>query len=512
MRNSRPERRVGTRIADRYRLDRLVANGGMAQVWEATDETLRRRVAIKILHDHLADASTVARFRAEGVTAARLTHPGVVAIFDTCAHDGLDAIVMEFVDGPTLRDVLDRDGPLPVGRAVGIAVEIADALTAAHRLGLVHRDVKPANVLVCPDGSIKVTDFGIAKVRDEAGADLTLPGTFLGTAKYLSPEQVEGRPVDARSDVYSLGVLLYEMLSGQVPFAGSTDAAIALARLQRPPRPLREIAPAVPPAVASVVHRAMAREPSERHAGMVELRLALEDAQRGTGPVAPVPVVDATSVHTTAPAPAPRFADTERRWLVPAVFVSVVAVSLTIAAILIGQSDAGQQLVDRAKKAVGAGNASTSVPESAEGTPIAALGSSAFDPEGDGHEHDDDVRAVIDGDPATVWTTEGYNSRTFGIKRGVGLYVDIGDVAELGQLEVTSPTNAWSATVHVAPAVGGSLEDWGPAVATRSGIASGDSSFDLEGAEGRYVLLWIVDLGDSTPARTTLAEVTVIAA
>jgi serine/threonine-protein kinase len=278
MRNSRPERRVGTRLAGRYRLDRLVANGGMAQVWEATDETLRRRVAVKILHDHLADATTVARFRAEGVTAARLTHPGVVAIFDTCSDGGLDAIVMEYVDGPTLRDALDQHGAMPPRRVVPIVLDIADALHAAHRLGLVHRDVKPANVLLCTDGSVKVTDFGIAKVRDDSSTDLTLPGTFLGTAKYLAPEQVEGKPVDARADVYSLGVVMYEMLSGTAPYGGDSDAAIALARLQRPPRPLHQVAPGVPPTLEAIVGRAMQRRPADRFPGMVELRAALAAA------------------------------------------------------------------------------------------------------------------------------------------------------------------------------------------------------------------------------------------
>ena len=208
IRNSRPERRVGTRLAGRYRLDRLVANGGMAQVWEATDETLQRRVAVKILHDHLADTAMTARFRVEGVVAARLAHPGVVAIYDTCIDGGLDAIVMEYVDGMTLRQRLDRDNRLPVVDALPIAAAVADELSEAHRHGLVHRDVKPGNILLCADGTVKVTDFGIAKIRDgELDLDLTQPGTFLGTAKYLSPEQVEGGAVDGRADIYSLGLV-----------------------------------------------------------------------------------------------------------------------------------------------------------------------------------------------------------------------------------------------------------------------------------------------------------------
>jgi serine/threonine-protein kinase len=509
----RPERRVGTRLAGRYRLDRLVANGGMAQVWEATDETLRRRVAVKILHDHLADPATVARFRAEGVTAARLTHPGVVAIFDTC-HEDLDAIVMEYVDGATLRQVLDEEGPLPPRRAVRIALEIADALHAAHRLGLVHRDVKPANVLLCPDGTVKVTDFGIAKVRDDGpdhlrgaggpSADLTVPGTFLGTAKYLAPEQVEGAPVDARADVYALGVVLYEMLSGSAPFDGDNDAAIALARLHRTPRPLHELRPDVPPALESVVARAMERRPDQRYPGMVELRTALAGAD-----LAPRAAADATAVHATPPA-SPRFVESERRWLVPAVFVAIVALSLTLAAVLIGKSDAGQQIVERAKKAVGVEPSPATTTSQAPAATVGDIQAASFDPEGSGGEHDGDLPHLVDRDPATDWDTEQYNARTFGIKSGVGVFLTLPDTVDLEGLVVQSPSNDWAASVYVADAPAASLDGWGQPVTQRSGIAPGTTTFDLGGRSGRVVLLWITDLGDSQPrAKTTIHELTV---
>jgi serine/threonine-protein kinase len=507
---SRAARRVGARLGSRYRLDRLIATGGMAQVWEATDETLRRRVAVKILHDHLADATTVARFRAEGVTAARLAHPGVVAIFDTCSDGGLDAIVMEYVDGRTLREVLDEEGPLPPRRAQRIALDIADALHAAHRLGLVHRDVKPANVLLCRDGTVKVTDFGIAKVRDDsadllgthAAIDLTVPGTFLGTAKYLAPEQVEGAPVDARADVYALGVVLYEMLSGTVPFRGENDAAVALARLHRDPTPLREVAPDVPADLEQVVHRALRRRPDDRYPGMVELRTALAGADLDRRTPAPPPV-DATVV---APAPPPRFVESERGWLVPAIFVTVVALSLALAAVLIGKSDAGQQIVRRAKEAIGADPAPTTT-EAPQALAAEGVVAASFDPEGSGGEHDADLPFLVDGDPTTHWDTEQYNARTFGIKSGVGVYLALPQSQPLQALTVDSPTNGWSAAVYVSDAPGASLAEWGAPVAERQAIAPGTTTFDLDGARGRYVLLWITDLGDGVPrAQTTIAE------
>src|SRR5262245_17447801 len=189
----------------------------MATVWEAVDEILARRVAVKVLHPHLAsDHQFVARFRREAVAAARLSHPAIVSIYDTCTDDGVDAIVMELVRGTTLRTELDRRGRFEPDAAAAVVAEIADALACAHEAGIVHRDIKPANVLLSNDGRVLVTDFGIAKAGD--GLDLTGTNMTLGTAKYLAPEQVEGGPVDARTDVYATGVILYELLCGRPPF------------------------------------------------------------------------------------------------------------------------------------------------------------------------------------------------------------------------------------------------------------------------------------------------------
>ena len=269
-----PRAGTGRVLSGRYRLDRHLASGGMAEVWEATDEVLDRPVAVKLLHGHLADDPALrARFHHEAVAAARLVHPSIVAIYDTCDDPGAEAIVMELVRGRTLREFLDERGRLEPVEVVHIGAEVASALTCAHKAGIIHRDVKPANILLSDDGRVLVTDFGIAKVLDEP--DLTRTSQLLGTVKYLAPEQVESGPVDARTDVYALGAVLYESLCGEAPFRADNQAALALARLTRDPQPPHDIVVGVPPALEAVVMRALARTPDQRFATADELRTAL---------------------------------------------------------------------------------------------------------------------------------------------------------------------------------------------------------------------------------------------
>jgi serine/threonine-protein kinase len=501
------------RLGGRYRLDQLIANGGMAQVWAATDETLQRRVAVKILHDHLRDPATVARFRAEGVATARLRHPGIVAIYDTCTDGDIDAIVMEFVDGRTLRDELDEKGRLDAGTTVAVGIELADALHAAHQLGLVHRDVKPGNVLVCPDGRAKLTDFGIAKLTSTPAGDLTVPGSFIGTAKYLAPEQVEGDPVDARTDVYSLGIMLYEMLTGRVPFEGPNDAAIALARIHQRARPIREQRADVPGDLAAVVDRALAREPSARWSSMHALRIALAGTDLQTA------AVDATNVFARpardAPRDTPGFATTERRWLIPAVFVVIVGVSLAVAGVLIGRSETGGEIVRRAREVVGAEAASTTAGTSVTASDVTGgatmVSARAFDPEGDNDEHDDEVANVIDDDGATRWTSERYFARTFGTKRGVGLVIELSESTRLQGVDVHTTNVGWAGAVYVADQQWATLDGWGQPAATGQAL-QGDARFDVGSARGKYVLVWFTDLGEGTRPRAEVSAVIVTAA
>jgi eukaryotic-like serine/threonine-protein kinase len=274
-------------LSDRYRLEATLGEGGMARVFKGTDQVLGRPVAVKVLADRYAgDDRFVTRFRREASAAAGLNHPNIVSVFDT-GDDGRDHyIVMEFVEGETLAHRLRREGALDPDLAGRIAEEVATALQAAHDRGLVHRDVKPGNVMIDPEGRIKVMDFGIA--RAAADDTLTQTGAVLGTAAYLSPEQARGDRVDARSDLYSLGCVLYEMLGGRPPFTGESPVSIAYRHVNDAPDPPSAHHPGVPPELEAVVMRALEKDPERRYGTADELRAAVA-AARGAGvPTAPM--------------------------------------------------------------------------------------------------------------------------------------------------------------------------------------------------------------------------------
>jgi hypothetical protein len=263
-------------LGGRYHLEEQIARGGMGEVWRARDEVLERPVAVKLLNDGLADDERAAeRFRREALTAAQIFHPNMANVFDYVEESGRPGIVMEFVLSETLAQRL-KSGPLEVSQAITITDSVLAALEAAHEAGIVHRDIKPGNILLTPEGIVKVTDFGIA--RSLSDSSLTQTGTVMGTAHYSAPEQVQGLSATPATDLYSAGVVLYEMLTGDRPFSGDTPLAVAMARLSEDPVPVRERRRNIPEALNAVVMRALARDPKKRFTSAAEMRGALAEA------------------------------------------------------------------------------------------------------------------------------------------------------------------------------------------------------------------------------------------
>ncbi len=270
-----------TTIAGRYELQRRLAQGGMAEVWLAIDLTLDRRVAVKWLKPTLATDPIVAeRFRREAIAAASLNHPNIVAVHDVFEQDGRQAVVMQLVDGKSLRQLLDTQNRLSPELTCHIGIAVAKALDNAHAAGFVHRDVKPGNIMITPDGRVLLTDFGIAKgLHGDGSDDLTSDNIMMGTAKYLAPEQVRGKKLDGRADLYSLGLVMYECLAGRVPFLGESDADTALARLQRDPTDLARLRATLPTRLVSAVHSLLSLKPELRPPDGATLIAELEAAQ-----------------------------------------------------------------------------------------------------------------------------------------------------------------------------------------------------------------------------------------
>ena len=628
---------VGRVLAGRYRLVAPIARGGMAEVWEAHDEVLSRPVAAKVLQSHLAaDGIFLERFRREAVTAARLAHPGIVATVDTGFDQGTAFIVMELVRGRNLRQWLDSYGRMEPWQAVAVARQVADALGYAHQAGLVHRDVKPANILLIEDEwgglRVKVTDFGIAKAGQESGADLTRTGMVLGTPKYLSPEQIRGAEPDPRADVYSLGVVLYEMLVGSPPYVGETDMATALAHLgDKVPKPSASVR-GLPSGLDKVVVELLAKSQDRRIPSAVEARRRLDalgplappaapgrrGARRSASPPlrmpSPTPTPGSTPIPTAAPRPAaPRpaaqgptvapipappppataaRAATNALPVPPPVEVPPLGVPEWRAnatppparpadATRLSPTDqppvAANGAATTYMPAHGAGQAHTTAFEG----PARNRGTDEFDPRemappprryhrsektaglvvlalaavgalvgvillatsGSPHhsaqggtnptvhlgqavsisqvgvfmdnrrtpDNPDKAALTIDGNPSTAWSTDQYHSPTFGnLYDGIGLEIQLQSATALGHLSVSSPTSGWAASTYVSAtpiSSGQSISAWGSATDSKSGIA-GNTTFNLAGRQGQYVLLWITNLGPADMAQVAELAVT----
>jgi eukaryotic-like serine/threonine-protein kinase len=488
--------KVGELIADRYELEQLVGEGGMSSVYRAHDTVLERRVAIKVLHEHYSsDPEYVERFRREARAIARLAHPNVVTVIDRGEWDGRQFIVFEHVAGENLKTAVERVGAMPVRRAVVLGIQIARALAYAHELEIVHRDVKPHNVLLDPAGTAKVTDFGIARALDVDEA-LTQTGTVLGTGQYLSPEQANGERGDERSDQYSLGVVMFELLTGEPPYSGGSLMAVAMRHVNDPVPSARERRPEVPARLDHVVACAMAKSPEDRFPSMQALVTALEaclaelpdgerlrDVQEDTGVMAPPPAPTAPPTRPlTAPPPSrPDRSRRRRRAGGPRLLVLLLGIAGVIAAGLIAleatRDDGVTGLLDGGG---GGGGGETRVQLQAVAD---------FDPFGDNREeHPEAVPAASDGNRETFWTTETYN--TFE-KEGVGIVLDAGSPVELSRLTVVTDTPGFTAMILAGSEEGGPFED-----VSESQQVEGRTTFDVDtrGEPLRYYLVWITAL------------------
>jgi serine/threonine protein kinase len=504
---------TGRVLAGRYRLNRPIAAGGMAQVYEATDEVLARRVAVKVLHPHLAtDRAFVERFRAEAVAAARLTHPSIVSVYDTVVDGEVNAIVMELVRGTTLRADIDAHGPLQLQAVLAIGIQVADALGAAHAGGLVHRDVKPANILLSADGRVLVADFGIAKAAQ--GADHTDDGAMVGTAKYLAPEQVQGVTVDARTDIYALGIVLYEALTGVPPFKGDSDTATALARLHNDPVRPRQLRPDIPVAVEAVIGRALARRPEDRFPTATAMRAALLHAGADPSRASAVALAAATST------PGPSMGPVEERHDLGGPMVAGSSSPRTVpeSALDVGsppgagrRGGAGAILLVLLIVAVAAAAIYVGATRSASEDPIVAVaGFSTFDPPpGTNGENDDLLAGLTDQDPTSGWTSETYRNRDVTVhKPGFGLVADLGSTHELSELTVTSPNRGWAAEILVS--TGGQPTDraaWGDPVATVTDASPGATLVSFARRSGSRVMIWFTDVGEDRAVTVSSLEV-----
>jgi eukaryotic-like serine/threonine-protein kinase len=460
---------AGDVIAGRYELLELVGRGGMSTVWKAHDRLLDRIVAIKVLHEQFTrDEEYVERFRREARSVAQLSHPNIVTVIDRGEDEGRQFIVFEFVDGENLKQMIERDGRLPVRDALETALQMARALAFAHDRGLVHRDVKPQNVLLGEDGQCKMTDFGIARSVDVEG--VTITGTVLGTSEYIAPEQARGQRVDALTDVYSLGVVLYELLTGSVPFHGENFVAIALRHVNEPPPSVLERRPDAPPRVAMAVERAMAKSPDDRFQSMDEFCRELQTALDELDPASE----QATMISrrpVTAP-PRPRAARRRRRrggilWPIAAV-LAVFAIA--------------------ALAAYGTFELRDDSPSAAPNEPIRLTGIDSYDPQGDNkEEHDERVALATDGDSTSSWYTETYEGDF--TKSGVGLVLDASRDVEPDALTVITDTPGFQAEIRAGDSPQGPFEP-----VSDSRTVQAETTFALDGASARYLMVWITEL------------------
>ncbi len=484
---------VGMSLNGRYRLDAQVGAGGMSTVYRAFDSTLERQVAIKLMHREIArDSDQLERFRREARAVAQLSHPHIVGVIDAGEDESRPYIVFEYVEGETLKDRIRRSGRLPIEEAIAYAIEIARALGAAHSRNIVHRDVKPQNVLIDIEGSAKVTDFGIARSLDEEG--LTADGRVLGTTDYVSPEQALGHIVNGQSDLYSLGVVLYEMLVGDVPFHGENQVAVAMKHVREDLPDVQGLRPEVSATLAAIVDRMTDKDLTRRYPDAdtvvfeLENALAVEAARSGqtTG--------EATAVLRTLPDSARRRLPLRMRLRIPLLLLlAMVAIGATAAAFLLDQA--------RERTTRGTGAPRDAPPKDTRAVSVRGTSATDYDPLGSDGEHHETTPNAVDQDPGTVWSTETYRSGDLQ-KEGVGIYIDAAPGVAAHILQVRTEKAGWTAEIHGArTGPPKAIDDNGWVKLGGGEVRSRRERFALDtaGVRFRYYLVWITKLPPDLP-------------
>ena len=491
-RSSTSSKMIGTVLSGRYRLEAKLGSGGMSTVYLARDTTLDRPVAVKVMHREMSEqADQLERFRQEARAVAKLSHPNVVSVIDAGEDGGYPYIVFEYVEGETLKARINRIGALDVQEALAYAIEIARGLTVAHARKMVHRDIKPQNVLIDSEGRAKLTDFGISRQLEQDG--MTATGRVLGTTDYVAPEQAMGHGADQRSDIYSLGVVLYEMFIGEVPFAADSQVGVAMKHVNEELPDVQAVRPELSAASALVVERATAKDPTQRYADIGEMIDDLSTALEVEAARAGSTTGEATSVLDAVPA-AKRKLSSRARWSWAAIaLIVVIGAGALVATQLISSGDTPV-----------VGNNENGQTKSS-GQAIGLEGATDYDPEGDGHENSTEVGLAVDGNPTgTSWSTEHYDSQVFagtktGPDPGVGIYVTTQAVSSPTKMVIQSPTPGWNAQIFAAPAgPPEEIEEWGEAIAEIEDANSIEEVTLHLGGAAKYFLIWITKLSSAS--------------
>jgi eukaryotic-like serine/threonine-protein kinase len=478
---------IGTVLSGRYRLEAKLGSGGMSTVYLARDGTLDRQVAVKVMHREMSEQpDQLERFRQEARAVAKISHPNVVAVIDAGEDGGHPYIVFEYVEGETLKQRINRVGALGTQEALAYAIEIARGLTVAHSRNMVHRDIKPQNVLIDAEGRAKLTDFGISRQLEQDG--MTATGRVLGTTDYVAPEQAMGHPVDPRSDIYSLGVVLYEMLVGQVPFHADSQVGVAMKHVNEELPDVQQRRPDISAAAALVVERATAKQPGDRYQEVGEMIDDLSTALEVEAARAGSTTGEATSILDAVP-PAKRKLSGRTRWSWAAIaLIVVVGAGALLAVQLIGGGNTpggGGALKDK-------------------GSPVALSSATDYDPQGDGEEDPETIELAVDGNLATAWSSEHYDTDEFagtksGPDPGVGLYVTSKSPATPTAMVIRTPGPGWNAQIYAiegeAPEA---LSEWGEPIGEVTEATENEEVELHLGTPATNFLLWFTK---AAPAR-----------